>query len=116
MSKNSIKDLSFPNEKAEADWYHTPEGKAHMLRSLKKASREGTIRIRNVASDKPPTKAELKQLIELAQAARAEMTQAISIRIPTKDLEAAKRLAEKTGKGYQTVLKEIIHEGLQRAS
>ena len=116
MSKNSTPGLSFPNEKAEADWYHTPEGKAYLLRSLKSASREGRIRLRNGASDKPPTKAELKELIALAEQARAEMTQAISIRVSNADLDRAKRLAEKTGKGYQTILKEIIHEGLKHAS
>ena len=67
-----------------------------MLRSLKKTSREGTIRIRNGASDKPPTAAELRQLIEEA---RAAMTTPISLRIPQADLDAAKCLAEKRGKG-----------------
>jgi predicted DNA binding CopG/RHH family protein len=48
--------------------------------------------------------------------AAQKATQAISIRISVADLEAAKRIAEKTGLAYQTVLKDIIHEGLQRAS
>ena len=45
---------------------------------------------------------------------KAKQTQSVSLRIPLADLEAAKKIAEKTGIGYQTVLKEMIHEGLQR--
>jgi len=40
-------------------------------------------------------------------------TQAISIRVPVEDIAKAKEIAKKKGKGYQTVLKEVIHEGLR---
>ena len=53
---------------------------------------------------------------QLVEEARTAVTQPITLRLSTGGLEAAKALAEKTGKGYQTILKEIIHEGLQRAS
>jgi hypothetical protein len=62
---------------------------------------------------KPSDSSVIQAIIDRA-AQRA--TQAISIRIPVADLEAAKRLAEKTGLGYQTILKDLIHEGLRRAS
>ncbi len=58
-----------------------------------------------------PTPAELRELLD--EARNGGLT-AISLRLPQGDLDAAKRLAAKTGKGYQTILKEIIHEGLQR--
>jgi predicted DNA binding CopG/RHH family protein len=54
----------------------------------------------------------LRQLME--QAAR-NATRSISIRVPIADLEEAKRIAEKAGVGYQTVLKQAIREGLKRA-
>jgi hypothetical protein len=114
MSKNStITRPKFGSEKEEADWYHTPEGHAYSLQSLKKAAREGRLRFRNGTTGKPPTAAEVKQLLEQA---RAQLLKPVNLRLPQGDLDAAKRLAEKTGKGYQTILKEIIHEGLQRAS
>lgn len=54
-------------------------------------------------------------LEQLLSDARASMSKAVSIRIPAGDLEAAKRVAQKRGIGYQTVLKEIIHKGLAKA-
>jgi predicted DNA binding CopG/RHH family protein len=42
-------------------------------------------------------------------------TRSISIRVPIADLEQARQIAEKTGVGYQTVLKQAIREGLKRA-
>lgn len=106
MPKNSTKGLTFPSELAEADWYHTPEGRAH----LRKTAR--TIGARNV----PPTKAELQALLKQAEQARAELLKPVGLRLPQGDIDAAKRLAAKTGKKYQAILKEIIHEGLKHAS
>ncbi|HMF79390.1 MAG TPA: hypothetical protein VK604_27260 [Bryobacteraceae bacterium] len=109
MSKNSTDDLTFPNEKAEADWYHSPEGRARSLRTLTKAVRDRKVVLRDGSQMKLTDRAAIEQL--LAEA-RAAATQAISLRLPASDIEAAKRLAEDTGKGYQTILKEIIHKGL----
>jgi predicted DNA binding CopG/RHH family protein len=38
----------------------------------------------------------------------------IAIRLPQADLAQARKLAERKGLGYQTLLKMIIHEGLAR--
>ncbi len=46
--------------------------------------------------------------------AKLNATRSISIRVPIADLEKAKRIAGKTGIGYQTVLKQAIREGLKR--
>ena len=109
MSKNStVKRPKFKNEAEEADWYHTPEGHAYSIQTLKKAAREGKIRVHN-----KPSAAELQKLLDEA---RAQLLRPVSIRLSEADLDAAKRLAAKTGKGYQTILKEIIHEGLKHAS
>jgi predicted DNA binding CopG/RHH family protein len=53
---------------------------------------------------------------QLEAAIKAKQTQAVSLRISTSDIEAAKKLAAQMGIGYQTVLKEIISKGLRRAS
>src|SRR5690349_16085742 len=109
MRKHSvITRPKFKNEKEEADWYHTPEGREWSLQSLKKAAREGRLRFRSEATGKAPTAAEAKRLLEEV---RQAMLQPVSLRLPQGDLDKAKRIAKATGKGYQTVLKEIIHEG-----
>lgn len=46
--------------------------------------------------------------------AKLNATHSISIRVPIADLEQAQRIAEKTGVGYQTVLKQAIRRGLKR--
>ncbi len=38
----------------------------------------------------------------------------IALRLPAPDLEKAREIAERKGIGYQTLLKKLVHEGLQR--
>ncbi len=38
----------------------------------------------------------------------------IAIRLPQADLAQARKLAERKGLGYQTLLKMLVHEGLAR--
>jgi predicted DNA binding CopG/RHH family protein len=54
----------------------------------------------------------LEQLVEEAM---RNATRSISIRVPIADLEQAQQIAERTGVGYQTVLKQAIRAGLKRA-
>ena len=119
----------------EVEWYHSKAGRAHATRVVQKAIRKGKLVIdeklstreaaelakktgkvlilRNGSNVKPTDPAVLQKLLDEA---RGSITKAVSLRIPLADLEAAKKIAEKIGKGYQTVLKEIIHEGLARVS
>jgi predicted DNA binding CopG/RHH family protein len=39
---------------------------------------------------------------------------AISLRVPDRDLERARKLAEQKGLGYQTYMKMLLHEALGR--
>ena len=55
-----------------------------------------------------------KVLEQLMEQAKESATRSISIRIPITDLERARRVAEETGVGYQTVLKQAIRDGLKR--
>ena len=38
----------------------------------------------------------------------------IALRLPSPDLAKAREIAERKGIGYQTLLKMLVHEGLQR--
>lgn len=122
----------FKSEAEEAEWYHTEAGRERAVRIARQALRKGKLVIeekltsreaaelakqtgkriilRNGASAKRTNPAVLQKLLDEA---RADMTQAVSLRIPIRDLEAAKALAEKKGIGYQTLLKEIIHKELR---
>ena len=57
-----------------------------------------------------------KILTELLARAKEKATQAISLRVPVADIEAAKKIAARRGVGYQTVLKHAIREGLKKRS
>jgi predicted DNA binding CopG/RHH family protein len=40
----------------------------------------------------------------------------IAIRLPEADIEQARKIASRKGIGYQTLLKMLVHEGLERES
>ena len=124
----------FKNEAEYVDWLHSPEGRAwnreQNIKAMKKPmltietpiTLQESVKIMKATGARLHVKKGFKQkpnnpsvIQDILNRAAEKATQAISIRIPIADLEAAKRLAEKTGLGYQTILKDIIHEGLQRA-
>jgi predicted DNA binding CopG/RHH family protein len=43
-------------------------------------------------------------------------TRNVSLRLPVTDIERARRLAEKRGIGYQTLIKTLLHEALRKES
>ncbi len=43
-------------------------------------------------------------------------TRSVSVRLPVPDIERARKLAEKRGVGYQTVIKTLLHEALKKES
>jgi predicted DNA binding CopG/RHH family protein len=125
---------AFKNETEEADWLSSPVGRRYVLRSFRAAMRKGVIqsgvRTPSAALDAvrkagPGRAVQFKNLKakptdpailhKLAEEARASITQAVSLRIPVADLDAAKAIAEKKGVGYQAVLKQAIRDGLRRA-
>ena len=112
MPRKSTNVPKFKSDTEEADWYATPEGRRQTQREFARALRAGTL-IRSAGLK--VTKADPKVLEQLMEQAKESATRAISIRIPITDLERAKRVAEETGVGYQTVLKQAIRDGLKRA-
>jgi hypothetical protein len=96
----------------EADWYATPQGRLQTKREFARALKEGTL-IRSAGSK--IARSDPRVLEQLMDEAKRNATRSISIRVPIADLEQARRIAEKTGVGYQTVLKQAIRDGLKRA-
>ena len=88
-----LKPPKFQNESAEADWWASDEGRAFLKQQA------------------PPRKQKGSSLV--ARLGRARSVQ-IALRLPSPDLVKAREIAERKGIGYQTLLKMLVHEGLQR--
>lgn len=92
---------SFKSEAEEAQWY--AENQARLDEYFEPLPRNPVplaqrLGITNVEENLP----------------REAPSKAINIRIPNDDLERAKAIAAKKGLPYQTYLKMIIHEALER--
>ena len=87
----------FRSESEEADWWASSAGRNYVLRKSTAAQAKG---------DKPQASSLVKRL--------NQRTTQIAIRLPRADIEQARKIAARKGIGYQTLLKMIVHEGLQR--
>ena len=112
MPHKSTKIAKIKSPAEEADWYTTPEGRRQTEREFARALRNGTL-VRSTGVK--VTKTDRKLLEQLIERAKENATRAISIRVPIADLEHAKQIAERTGLGYQSVLKQAIRDGLKKA-
>ena len=86
----------FPGEQDEAAWWDSAEGRGF----VKEQAAPG-------AGKAPGGSKLVKKLV------RANSVQ-IALRLPSPDLAKARELAGRKGIGYQTLLKMIVHEGLER--
>jgi predicted DNA binding CopG/RHH family protein len=78
----------FKSEAEEADWWD-----AHpdvIVEQFEKAAKEGRL-LRGIPKSK-----------------------SVTIRIPMRDLEAAQRLADRKGLPYQTYMKMLLHQALEK--
>ena len=112
MPRKSTNVVKSKVDAGEADWYATPQGRRQTQREFARAFKEGTL-IRSTGSK--IARSDPRVLEQLMEEAKRNATRSISIRVPIADLEQARQIAEKTGVGYQTVLKQAIREGLKRA-
>ena len=94
--KKTIKPPIFANEDEEATWWASRQGREF----LKQRSVE-------------PQKKVAKGSRLVGQLNRAVSVQ-IALRLPGPDVDKARELAGRKGIGYQTLLKMLVHEGLQR--
>jgi hypothetical protein len=90
--------LKFKNESEEADWWSSREGRGYVKSRYADAKSKGT----------KPAGSRL-----VAKIAKKNSVQ-IAIRLPEVDLKRARKIATRKGIGYQTLIKMLVHEGLQR--
>jgi predicted DNA binding CopG/RHH family protein len=98
MPKKPVEMPKFKNESDEADWWASRAGRAYVQRKSREAQAKG---IKFAGS---PLVAELN---------KKNSTQ-IALRLPEPDIKQARILAARKGIGYQTFLKMLVHEGLER--
>lgn len=98
MNKKSLEMPKFKSESEEADWWAGPGGRAYLKRKSSEARSKGT----KVSGSGLVAKLGKQRTIQIA------------IRLPGTDLAHARRIAARKGIGYQTLLKMLVHEGLER--
>ncbi|MGD0014279.1 MAG: hypothetical protein ABSD56_07640 [Bryobacteraceae bacterium] len=91
-------------EADEARWFE--ENQDRLLKLFEQAEKEGTLRI----GDKSVGITLSKRTETLAK----PPSQKVMLRIPTDDLTLARRLAASRGLRYQTYIKLLLREGLDR--
>jgi predicted DNA binding CopG/RHH family protein len=95
-TKEPITKPDFKSEDEEAEWWASAEGRAFLKQQA--ASRGGGKR----------------RVSSLVSGLNTASSVQIALRLPTPDAAQASEIAERKGIGYQTLLKMLIHEGLQR--
>ena len=88
----------FKTESEEADWWSSRAGRAF----VKKISAAST------ADETRPKGSPLVSSLNKSSSVQ------IALRLPETDLAVARRIATRKGIGYQTLLKMLVHEGLER--
>lgn len=86
----------FANENGEAKWWASAEGREFL-------KRQSAARTAKKQKGSPL----------VSGLSRANSVQ-IALRLPAPDLTQAREIAGRKGIGYQTLLKMLVHEGLQR--
>lgn len=102
MRKKKLADAS--TEREEALWFE--ENQDRLLRLFEKAKRDGSLRIGDksvgITLSKPAAPPERPP------------SRKVMLRIPTGDLDRARRQAAGKGIGYQTYIKMLLRAGLER--
>ena len=94
MKKTGIP--GFANETEAAKWWASAVGRTFLKQQTQSRSTAG--------------RAGSKLVSKLVEAKSVQ----IALRLPSPDLAKAREIAARKGIGYQTLLKMLIHEGLQR--
>jgi len=98
MKKKPINMPGFANERQEADWWASPQGREFVKQESTGALSTGS---------KPKGSRLVAQL-------RRTTTVQIALRLPEPDVTKAREIATRKGIGYQALLKILVHEGLRR--
>ena len=98
MDKKLVTMPKFRNESEEADWWASPAGRAF----VKQKSAQALSKRTKTEGSSLVTKLNKKSSVQIA------------LRLPETDLAQARKIAERKGIGYQTLLKMLVREGLVR--
>lgn len=98
MSRKIAQIPKFKTESQEADWWASPAGRAYVKRKSADARSDGTKAVGS----------------SLVARLNQKKSVQIAIRLPESDLERARKIADRKGIGYQTLLKMFVREGLVR--
>lgn len=98
MKERTTEVPKFGSEGDEADWWASRAGKEYVKQQSAAAHSEG----KKVRGSSLIAKMNRKSSVQIA------------LRLPQTDLDQARKLAERKGLGYQTLLKMLVHEGLAR--
>ena len=90
----------FRSESTEADWWASPAGRAYVKQKS--------------AQSKKASKGSRAGGSSLVAKLNRKSSVQIAIRLPEADLTQARKIAERKGIGYQTLLKMLVREGLIR--
>ena len=98
MNEKSLEMPKFHGESDEADWWASRAGREYVKRKSAAAKAAGI----KVGGSALVAKLNQKSSVQIA------------LRLPQDDIARARKLAERKGIGYQTLLKMLVHEGLVR--
>ena len=98
MSRKTLQMPRFKSEGEEADWWASPAGRAYVKQRSAEAQSKGAKTSGSCLVAKLGKKSSIQ----------------IAIRLPGADLEQARKIADRKGIGYQTLLKMLVREGLAR--
>src|SRR6266404_1377299 len=96
--KKQLEMPKFKNESDEAEWWASRAGRDYVKTHSAAAQRSGT----KTAGSRLVAQLQKKASVQIA------------IRLPGDDLEQARKIAARKGIVYQTLIKMLVHEGLQR--
>ena len=102
MNKKSAQIPMFRSESEEADWWAGPAGRAYVKQKSAEAQSERASKA---------TRPRGSRLVAMLNKRRSVQ---IALRLPEADLAQARKIAERKGIGYQTLLKMLVREGLTR--
>ena len=100
MNKKPLQMPKFRNQGEEADWWASPAGRAFVKQKSAQSKR----------ISKGPGAGGSRLVAKLNKKSSVQ----IAIRLPEADLAEARKIAERKGIGYQTLLKMLVREGLAR--
>ncbi len=98
MNAKTLEMPKFKSESEEADWWASRAGRDYVKQKSADAQSKG-IKARGSS---------------LVAKLNKKSSVQIAIRLPEGDIAQARKIAERKGIGYQTLLKMLVHEGLAR--